>query len=74
VFSGRELQILTHLATGESNKQIALGMGIADATVKVHVKTILRKLSLTNRTQAAIWAVSEGLVNRDIQHNRAMAA
>jgi two-component system nitrate/nitrite response regulator NarL len=45
---------------GDSNKSIARKIGIADATVKVHVKAILRKLQVQNRTQAAIWAKNHG--------------
>ncbi len=54
--SNREVQILRCLTRGSSNKQIARELGLADATVKVHVKAILRKVRLENRTQAAIWA------------------
>jgi two-component system nitrate/nitrite response regulator NarL len=54
--SNREVQILRCLTKGSSNKQIARELGLADATIKVHVKAILRKVRLENRTQAAIWA------------------
>jgi two-component system nitrate/nitrite response regulator NarL len=54
--SHREIDILSHLVDGDANKVIARHLNIAEATVKVHVKTILRKLQLANRTQAAIWA------------------
>jgi len=54
--SGREVQILRSLTRGGSNKHIARELGLAEATVKVHIKAILRKVRLTNRTQAAIWA------------------
>jgi two-component system nitrate/nitrite response regulator NarL len=54
--SSREVEILQCLTKGSSNKQIARELGLADATVKVHVKAILRKVRLENRTQAAIWA------------------
>ena len=54
--SNREVQILQCLTKGSSNKQIARELGLADATIKVHVKAILRKVRLENRTQAAIWA------------------
>jgi len=54
--SGREVQILGCLTDGDSNKLISRRLQIADATVKVHVKSILRKLRVKNRTQAAIWA------------------
>ncbi len=59
--SRREMEVLKHLASGQTNKQIAIIQNITEATVKVHVKSILRKLSLSNRTQAAIWALNEGL-------------
>jgi len=57
LLSERERQILNRLARGYSNKVIARELEIADATVKVHVKALLRKLRVTNRTQAAILAV-----------------
>lgn len=60
--SARELEILRHIALGETNKEIALERNIAESTVKAHIKTILRKLSLSNRTQAARWAWTEGLI------------
>lgn len=59
--SSREIEILTCLVNGDPNKIISRRLNISDATVKVHIKTILRKLRLVNRTQAAIWAVSQGL-------------
>ncbi len=54
--SGRETQILSHLTLGASNKHIARELGVAEATVKVHLKGILRKIKAANRTQAAMWA------------------
>jgi two-component system nitrate/nitrite response regulator NarL len=54
--SSRELAILRTLMQGASNKVIARKLVITEATVKVHMKAILRKLRLQNRTQAAIWA------------------
>jgi two-component system nitrate/nitrite response regulator NarL len=59
--SSRELVILRSLVNGDSNKHIARQLEIAEATVKVHVKAILRKIRVRNRTQAAIWAMSSGL-------------
>lgn len=59
--SQREKEIVLCLVAGEPNKCIARHLGISEATVKVHLKTILRKLGVTNRTQAAMWAVSHGL-------------
>lgn len=55
--SGREDQILECLVQGLSNKLIARHLDMAEATVKVHLKALLRKLKAQNRTQAAIWAV-----------------
>lgn len=56
--STREMQILKCLIEGQSNKVIARQLEIGEATVKVHIKAILRKIRVRNRTQAAIWAVS----------------
>lgn len=58
--SVRERCILKCLSEGGSNKVIARKIDIAEATVKVHVKTILRKIGVHNRTQAAIWAMNNG--------------
>jgi two-component system, NarL family, nitrate/nitrite response regulator NarL len=55
-FSDREAQILHLLTKGASNKFIAYKLGVAEVTVKVHMKSILRKVKATNRTQAAVWA------------------
>ena len=63
--SAREQEILELLVTGASNKLIAIRLGIAEATVKVHLKTLLRKIDASNRTQAAIWAMNHGLGVRD---------
>jgi two-component system nitrate/nitrite response regulator NarL len=54
--SRREMRILQMLTQGASNKTIALKLVITESTVKVHLKAILRKLRLQNRTQAALWA------------------
>lgn len=59
--STRETEILRHLANGEPNKVIANELTITEATVKVHVKGILRKIGAANRTQAAIWAIHNGV-------------
>lgn len=56
--SSREDCILRYLIEGASNKIIARRMNIAEATVKAHIKAILRKIRVNNRTQAAIWAVN----------------
>ena len=58
----REMQVLRHLALGLSNREIGKSLSISVETVKEHVQNILRKLQLSDRTQAAVWAVRRGLV------------
>ncbi len=58
----RESEVLRQLANGLTNKEIALSLGISYETVKEHVQHILRKIGVTDRTQAAVWAVRKGLV------------
>ncbi len=57
----REMEVLRLLARGRSNKEIALELGVAEKTVKTHVSSILSKLQLADRTQAALYAVREKL-------------
>lgn len=57
----REIEIVCCLTRGLPNKAIARELDLAVATVKVHIKSLLRKLGLHNRTQAAIWAIDTGL-------------
>ena len=57
----REMDILCHIAKGQSNKDIASELGIADGTVKLHVRAVMKKLNVQSRVQAAVLAVSEGL-------------
>ena len=57
----RENEVLKQLALGLSNKEIAQALDISYETVKEHVQHILRKLSVADRTQAAVWAVRKGL-------------
>jgi two-component system nitrate/nitrite response regulator NarL len=59
--SPREREILAFLARGASNKEIARDLAVAENTVKIHVQHILRKLELTSRVQAAVWAVEHGI-------------
>ncbi len=59
--SDRELEILRCLVNGDANKVIANRLNITEATVKVHMKSLLRKIKAGNRTQAAIWALNHGL-------------
>jgi two-component system nitrate/nitrite response regulator NarL len=61
--SDREMQILGCLLDGASNKQIAYALELSDGTVKVHVKTILKKIGVQNRTQAAVWALNHGVAS-----------
>jgi DNA-binding NarL/FixJ family response regulator len=61
----RELEILRLLGEGRANKEIAAELGISERTARTHVSNILRKLGLSSRTQAALWAVREGLAAND---------
>jgi two-component system, NarL family, nitrate/nitrite response regulator NarL len=70
----RETAILTCLTEGQSNKRIARRFGVAEATVKVHIKAILRKIRAKNRTQAAIWAVDHALRPSELRANTASAS
>jgi DNA-binding NarL/FixJ family response regulator len=56
----REAEILDCLTAGASNKQIARDLGITEATVKIHMKSLIRKIGVRNRTQAALWAINTG--------------
>ena len=58
----RESAVLRQLANGLTNKEISLALGISYETVKEHVQHILRKIGVSDRTQAAVWAVRKGLV------------
>jgi DNA-binding NarL/FixJ family response regulator len=60
--TARELEILRLLGAGKANKEIAAELQISERTARTHVSNILGKLGLTSRTQAALWAVREGLV------------
>lgn len=57
----RELEVLSHIALGQSNREIARDLTISEKTVKTHVSHILQKLQLSDRTQAAIYAHKHGL-------------
>lgn len=63
--SPREMEILEEVTRGSSNKEIALHLGISQQTVKNHMTAILRKLSVNDRTQAAIFALRHGWVRLD---------
>jgi DNA-binding NarL/FixJ family response regulator len=58
----RESQVLSHVALGLSNDEIARSLQISVETVKEHVQNLLRKLAVSDRTQAAVWAVQSGVV------------
>jgi DNA-binding CsgD family transcriptional regulator len=58
----RESQVLSHVAFGLSNEEIARSLEISVETVKEHVQNLLRKLAVNDRTQAAVWAVRSGVL------------
>ncbi|MEM8553764.1 MAG: response regulator transcription factor [Pseudomonadota bacterium] len=62
VLSGREMQVLRGLCEGKSNKEIARDLDLQEVTVKLHVKTLCRKLDAKNRTQAAMIGKDAGVV------------
>ena len=66
--SERELEVLRHVAHGETNQQIGLALGISEATARTHVSNILGKLHLASRTQAALYALREGLASLDAEY------
>lgn len=63
VLSDRERQILLCLVHGAANKMIARDLQITEATVKVHIKGLLRKIRVSNRTQAAVWGLNNNLAS-----------
>ena len=63
--SPREKDIIALLAKGVSNKEMANTLNVAESTIKIHVQNILKKLHLTSRVQAAVYAVEHGLVQKD---------
>ncbi|MGO4172601.1 LuxR C-terminal-related transcriptional regulator [Bosea sp. TAF32] len=69
LLSPREMAILRCLIEGDANKSIARKIDIAEATVKVHVKAILRKIRVQNRTQAAIWGMNNALQLQPANNN-----
>ena len=61
----REREVVVAVAAGATNRQIARTLGVGERTARTHVSNILGKLGLTSRTQAAMWAVREGLVDTE---------
>jgi len=61
----REMEILCHIAKGQSNKEIARDLGITAGTVKLHVRAVMKKLDVQSRVQAAVRAISENLCDVD---------
>jgi NarL family two-component system response regulator LiaR len=59
----REIEVLRLVAQGQSNRQISVSLTISEATVRTHVSNILAKLNLNSRTQAALYALREGLAS-----------
>jgi two-component system, NarL family, nitrate/nitrite response regulator NarL len=72
--SDREEQILKGLMKGHSNKTIARKCAVTEATIKVHMKSILRKIRVANRTQAAIWALENGYCADDLKNQATSTA
>jgi two-component system nitrate/nitrite response regulator NarL len=66
VLTQRETEILGCLTEGAPNKMIARQLGITEATVKIHVKSLIRKIGVQNRTQAALWAIQVGYVKNPV--------
>ena len=58
----RETQVLTHVATGAANRDVATTLGIAEETVKAHMKSILAKLQANDRTHAVAIALRRGII------------
>lgn len=73
LLSEREFETMRYLLMGLPNKVIANRLEISEATVKVRVKAILRKLHVQNRTQAAIWAVNHGFYRESPEFNSPVA-
>ncbi|MFN2126546.1 MAG: response regulator transcription factor, partial [Anaerolineales bacterium] len=61
----REIEILSHVASGKTNQEIANELFLSERTVRTHITNILAKLQLTNRTQAALYALREGIAHID---------
>jgi DNA-binding CsgD family transcriptional regulator len=67
--SSRETKILTYISQGYPNKQIALNLGVSQHTIRNQLSTILRKLEVADRTQAAVMAFRNGWILIETDHN-----
>ncbi|CDM65941.1 response regulator [Pyrinomonas methylaliphatogenes] len=63
--TAREMEVLRLIVDGKSNKEIAAALHVSEGTVKIHVNNILSKLGVSDRTQAAIFALQHGLIHLD---------
>jgi DNA-binding NarL/FixJ family response regulator len=61
--SNRELEVLALVAKGLSNKEIGVQLNVVEGTIKVHLKNILSKLSVNDRTQAILVAIKRGIIH-----------
>ena len=71
--SPREVQILDNIAQGKTNKEVAYALAISEQTVKNHMSSILRKLSVNDRTQAVVYAIRQGWINVPTQGEKKAA-
>jgi DNA-binding NarL/FixJ family response regulator len=70
LLSDREMTLLKHLAQGYNNKQIADNLSLAESTVKNNLSALFHKIGVRDRTQAVLYAISQGLVPRPSEHQR----
>jgi DNA-binding NarL/FixJ family response regulator len=63
--SSREMDVLKLIVRGKSNKEIGSDLGVAEGTVKIHINNILSKLGVSDRTQAATYALQHGIIHLD---------
>jgi DNA-binding NarL/FixJ family response regulator len=70
LLSEREMTLLKHLAQGYSNKQIADNLSLAESTVKNNLSALFHKIGVRDRTQAVLYAISQGLVPRPSEHHQ----
>ena len=63
ILTARQRQVLSHIANGKSNKQIASILAISEQTVKIHISAILRKLHANHRTHAVALAIGSGWIS-----------